>query len=302
VLPGDFDNDGWPDIYIACDSTPSILYRNNRNGTFTDIGVPSGTAFNQDGEEQAGMGAAAGDYLNNGSLHIVKTNFAGDTPTLYRNDGKAFFTDVTISAGLAVNTQFLGWGVEFIDVDNDGWKDIFMVNGHVYPSVDRLRDRSPYRQQKNLYWNLGNGAYADISSFSGQGVTSPQCGRGLAVADLDNDGSMEMVVNNLDSTPTLLVNRGPKQNWVRLKLRGTVSNRDAVGARITVKAGGIQHMSEVRSGGSYLSQSDFRMHIGVGRADRLDGIIVRWPNGLQESFAVDGVNREYTLEERKSGL
>ncbi len=300
VLTGDFDNDGWPDVYIACDSTPSILYRNNRDGTFTDVGVSSGAAFNQDGEEQAGMGAAAADYLHSGSLHIVKTNFAGDTPTLYRNDGKGFFTDVTMRAGLAVHTNFLGWGVGFPDVDNDGWKDIFMVNGHVYPSVDKLRDGSPFRQAKNLYWNAGNGTFADISAQSGPGVTEPRCGRGAAVGDLNNDGSLEIAINNLDSSPSLLVNRAPRLNWVILKLRGVQSNRDAIGARVTLTAGGVDQMDEVRSGGSYLSQSDFRLHFGVGAAKHLEGIRVRWPNGVNESFAIREVNREYSIEEGRS--
>jgi hypothetical protein len=284
VVPGDFDNDGWQDVYIACDSTPSILFHNRRDGTFEDIGVSSGTAFNENGEEQAGMGAAAGDFLNTGSLHLVKTNFAGDTPTLYQNDGKGFFADVTVRAGLAVQTRFLGWGVGFFDADNDGWQDIFMANGHVYPQADRLRDSSPYRQRRNLYWNLGNGAFADLSERTGPGVTSMHSSRGAAFGDLDNDGTVEIVVNNLGEPPSLLVNKGPKGNWLLLRLRGAAANRDALGARVTVHAGSLRQSAEVTSGGSYLSQNDLRLHFGLGQAAVADRVDVRWPGGETESF------------------
>lgn len=281
VLTGDFDNDSWPDIYIACDSTPSILFRNNHDGTFTDIGVASGTAFNEDGEEQAGMGAAAADYDRDGSLDIAKTNFAGDTPTLYRNDGKGFFTDVTIRAGLAVSTRFLGWGIGFADFDHDGWKDIVIANGHVYPSVDRLRDASPYRQERNFYWNLGNGAFASIGDQAGPGIAARHSSRGLALGDLDNDGSIEVVIQNLDEAPSLLVNRGPKANWL------IVDTANAWGTRVTVDG----QMDESRSGGSFLSHGGGRLHFGLGDAKTHGEIVVRWPDGTVERQAGGPVNR-----------
>src|SRR5262249_20630762 len=259
-----------------------------------------GTAFNQDGEEQAGMGAAADDYLQSGSLHIIKTNCAGDTPTLYQNDGHGFFTDVTIRSGLAVQTQFLGWGAGFVDVDNDGWKDIFMVNGHVYPSVDRLRDASPYRQQRNLFWNLRNGAFLDISTSSGPGVTERHSSRGAAFGDLDNNGAVEIVINNVDEPPSLLVNRGPVKNWLIVRILESSADRDAIGARVTLRAGGVQQMREVRSGGSYLSQNDLRLHFGLGDAQRYDEIQVRWPDGRGQRFPGGTANRVITL--RRSGL
>jgi hypothetical protein len=191
ALTGDFDNDGWPDVYIACDSTPSILFRNNRHGTFTDIGVSSGTAFNADGQEQAGMGASAADFNHDGLLDILKTNFSDDVPTLYANNGKGFFTDVTYRAGLGANTRFLGWGVGFFDFDHDGWKDILIVNGHIYPSIDRLNSGSRYQQEKELCWNIRNGAFLDISSKAGPGITTRHSSRGAAWADLNGDGSIE---------------------------------------------------------------------------------------------------------------
>ena len=281
VLTGDFDNDGWTDVYVANDSTPSLLYRNNHDGRFADIGVRSGAAFNDDGEEQAGMGAAAADYDRNGTLDIAKTNFAGDTPTLYSNDGKAFFTDLTIRAGLAVSTRFLGWGIGFLDFDHDGWKDIFIANGHVYPQVDKLHDQSPYRQERNLYWNLGNGAFADISGKAGPGIVARHSSRGVAFGDLDNDGSIEIVIANIDSTPSLLVNRGPKMNWLIVDLN------NAFGARVQVNG----QTGEVQSGGSYLSHSDSRLHFGLGEAARHDEIVVRWPNGRTGQFPGGAANR-----------
>ena len=298
VVTGDFNNDGWPDVYIACDSTPSILFRNNRDGTFTDIGVSSGTAFNQDGQEQAGMGAAAADFNHDGLIDLVKTNFADDVPTLYRNNGRGFFTDVTYQGGLAVHNQFLGWGVGFVDVDHDGWKDILMVNGHIYPSIDKLGLSSPYRQEKNLYWNLGNGAFVDISAQAGPAITARHSARGAAFGDLDNDGAVDVVVNNMDEAPSLLVNRAEaKQNWLRVALRGTKSNRAAIGARVTVRAGEMEQVDEVRSGGSYLSSSDRRLHFGLGAAVRADWIEVRWPSGDTERFGTAEANREVFLTE-----
>jgi hypothetical protein len=297
VLTGDFDDDGWPDIYIACDSTPSILFRNNHDGTFTDIGVTSGTAFNQDGQEQAGMGAAAADFNHDGLLDIVKTNFSDDVPTLFENKGSGYFADVTYRAGMGVNTRFLGWGVGFSDFDHDGWKDILIVNGHIYPSVDTLRLDSRYRQQKELFWNIHNGAFLDISAKSGPGVTGAHSSRGAAFADLTGDGAIEVVVNNIDESPSLLVNRGEKKNWLVVKLRGVKSNRDGIGAQIKVRSGNLEQVDEVRSGGSYLSSNDLRLHFGIAEAKQVDSIEVRWPSGLRERFPPQAANQQIVFEE-----
>lgn len=297
VLTGDFNKDGWSDVYIACDSTPSILYRNNRDGTLTNIGVPSGTAFNQDGQEQAGMGTAAGDFNHDGWLDIVKTNFSEDVPTLYQNGGDGFFTDVTYRAGLGVNTRFLGWGVGFVDVDHDGWKDLLMVNGHIYPYVDKLNTNSPYKQERNLYWNLRNGAFLDISAEAGPGILARRSARGAAFGDLNNDGSIEVVINNLDDSPSLLVNRGEKKNWLLVKTRGTKANRNGIGAQVTVKVGDMVQIEEVRSGGSYISHNDMRLHFGVGNATKVDSIEVRWPGGLTERFPSVDANQQVLIEE-----
>jgi len=297
VLASDYDNDAWPDVYIACDSTPNILLRNNRDGTFTDIGVVSGAAYNEDGQEQAGMGVAVGDYDNDGWLDIVKTNFSDDTPSLYRNNKDSTFTDATYAAGLGVNNRFLGWGVGFIDVDHDGWKDVFMVNGHVYPAIDKLQLSSPYRQAKNLYWNLRNGAFLDISARAGPAVLEPRSGRGAAFGDLDNDGSLDIVINNVGEAPSLLVNRGEKKNWLLVKTRGTRSNRNGIGARVAVWAGSLRMIDEVRSGSSFISHNDIRLHYGLGNAARYESIRVRWPSGLEETFPAGAANREVLLEE-----
>ena len=297
VLTGDFDTDGWTDLYVACDSNPSILYRNNRDGTFTDIGITSGLALNEDGQEQAGMGAAAGDFNHDGLLDIVKTNFSDDMPTLYRNEGGGFFTDVTFIGGLGVNNHFVGWAVGFVDIDHDGWKDVVMVNGHVYPSVDQLKLDTRYKQESNVYWNLRNGAFRDISAEAGSGILAKHSSRGAAFGDLDNDGAIEIVINNLDDRPSLLINREGKGNWLLVKTRGTKSNRNGIGAVVTVKAGSLTQIDEVRSGGSYISHNDMRLHFGLGQAARADRIEVRWPSGLEEKFGPTDANREVLIEE-----
>ncbi|MCI0637786.1 MAG: CRTAC1 family protein [Gemmataceae bacterium] len=296
-LVSDYDNDGWPDIYVACDSTPNILYHNEGDGTFTDIGLVSGSAFNQDGQEQAGMGVSTADYDNDGFLDIVKTNFADDTATLYRNAGDGTFNDVTYPSRLGVNTRFLGWGTGFLDIDHDGWKDIFMVNGHVYPEVDAHTPDSPYKQGKLIYWNLRNGTFLDISAQAGSGIMERHSSRGAAVGDLDNDGSLEIVVNNMNETPGLLKNRGAKKNWVLLKTVGKKSNRNGIGARITVFTGSYKQMDEVRSGGSYMSHNDLRLHFGIGDAPKVDRAEVRWPSGIREAFENLKANRIAVLEE-----
>jgi hypothetical protein len=294
----DFDDDGWADIYVACDSTPSILYRNNHDGTFTDVAVTAGAAFNEDGKEQAGMGSTIGDYNGDGRLDIFKTNFSDDTATLYRNNGDGSFDDVTFPAGLGLYTKYLGWGTMFLDVDNDGWPDLLLVNGHVYPEVDSQHLGSDYREPRILYHNKGNGKFEDISANAGPGVTAAASGRGLAIGDLWNDGRISAVVSNMNAPVSLLVNQLKSSNhWIAIKTVGTKSNRDGIGAKIRVKVGDRILVDEVRSGSSYDSNNDMRVHFGLGAATRLDWVEVRWPNGLSERFAdvrLDAVN---TLKE-----
>ena len=285
----DYDEDGWPDIFVACDSTPAILYRNNRDGTFTDTAAEAGVAFNDDGREQAGMGSSIGDYDGDGHLDILKTNFSDDTSTLYRNTGSHFFTDETFASGLGVNTQYLGWGAMFFDCDNDGWPDLLLVNGHVYPEVDSGNMGAAYREPRVLYWNTGNGKYKDISKEAGAGITHPESSRGLAIGDLWNDGREEAVINNVSDFPLLLVNRAGNDNhWLGIHLVGVVSNRDAIGARVRVigSAPGSPRVrvDEVRSGSSYSSNNDMRLHFGLGKAESVGSIEVRWPNGREEVF------------------
>src|ERR1700682_6437168 len=264
ALTGDFDNDGWPDIFVACDSTPSLLFHNNHDGTFAEVAVKAGVAYNEDGREEAGMGAHAGDYDGDGWPDIIRTNFSDDTSTLYHNNGDGTFTDVTYVSGLGANTQFLGWGTLFVDVDNDGWPDLFVANGHVYPEVDENGLNSTFRERKVLYWNQHNGKFKDISLDAGPGITAPFNSHGVAAADFDNDGGIEILVNNSHDAPSLLKNNGEHGSWISLKLVGTKSNRDAIGAHVTVSSGGHQQLQEVRSGGGYISQNDFRLHFGLG--------------------------------------
>lgn len=294
----DYDDDGWPDIFVACDSTPSILYHNNHNGTFTDKAADAGVAFNEDGREQAGMGSTIGDYDGDGRPDIFKTNFSDDTSTLYHNEGDGTFTDVTAPAGIGINTQYLGWGTMFLDVDNDGWPDLLLVNGHVYPEVDSGNLGSAYREPRVLYHNLANGKFQDLSKTSGPAITVPESSRGLAIADLWNDGRLEAVVNNISARPMLLVNVAPNQNhWLGVQLRGTQSNRDGIGAKVTVIAESRRWTAEVRSGSSYDSSNDLRLHFGLGQESKVNSIQVRWPSGRKESFAGTTADHFVTLRE-----
>ncbi len=298
----DYNDDGWPDLYVACDSTPAILYRNNKNGTFTDVGADAGVAFNEDGREQAGMGSTAADYDGDGKIDLFKTNFSDDTSTLYRNNGDGTYNDVTFPAGLGINTDALGWGAMFADVDNDGWPDLLVANGHVYPEVDSAKLGAAYREPRLLYQNLGNGKFKDVSKGAGPGLTEPRSSRGLAVADLFNDGRLEAVVSNLSDRPMLLVNQAKNTNhWLGVRLVGTASNRDGIGARVTLQGTKRSWVDEVRSGSSYNSSSDLRIHFGLGGETQLTGgIEVRWPNGLVERFtAPHGVDRMVELVEGK---
>jgi hypothetical protein len=294
----DFDDDGWPDIYVACDSAPSILYHNNRDGTFTDVAVTAGVAFNEDGREQAGMGTTVADYNGDGRLDIFKTNFSDDTPTLYRNGGDGVFSDVTYSAGLGRHTQYLGWGTMFFDFDNDGWPDLVLANGHVYPEVDKYHLGSTYKEQRLLYHNNGNGTFTDVSADAGPGINASSSARGLAVGDLWNNGQLSVVINNIYATPSLLVNSVHSGNhWIAFKTVGTRSNRDGIGARISVKNGERTLVDEVRSGSSYISQNDMRVHFGFGVRTKIDSVQVHWPSGLVEHFDNLSADTIHTLKE-----
>src|SRR5258708_6386021 len=294
----DYDDDGWPDIFVACDSTASILYHNNHDGTFADVAVIAGAAFNDDGREQAGMGSTVGDYDSDGRLDLFKTNFSDDTATLYRNNGDGTFDDKTFPAGFGINTQYLGWGVMFLDVDNDGWPDLLLVNGHVYPEVDSQHLGSNFQEPKILYHNNGNETFTDISAHAGPGITAVSSARGLAVGDLWNDGRMSAVISNMNAPPMLLVNDVHNGNhWIALHTIGSKSNRDGIGAKITVKAGTRTFVDEVRSGSSYISNNDMRVHFGLGATTKIDWVQVRWPSGLVERFENLLVDASYILKE-----
>ncbi len=280
VLAGDFDNDGWPDIYVANDSAPAALYHNNRNGTFTDIGIEAGCAFSMDGKPQAGMGVTAGDYDRDGWLDIFKTNFSGDTSSLYHNTGKAVFDDVTFPAGMGLTTRWLGWGCGFVDVDNNGWLDTFLVNGHVYPEVEKLTTEAGYGQRKVLYRNLQNGRFEDVSDRVGGSVIEPVSARGCAFGDFDNDGDTDILINPVNAPPELLrCDSSNQNNWITIKAIGVKSNRSGIGARIKCITEDGSQIDEVRSGGSYYSQNDLRVHFGLGKFQRVKSLEISWPSG-----------------------
>jgi enediyne biosynthesis protein E4 len=291
VLTADLDNDGWPDIYVADDSTASALYQNLKNGKFQDIAIDAGCALSADGKPQAGMGISAGDYDLDGNLDLVKTNFAGDTPSLYHNLGGATFEDATFPAGLGRHTQFLGWGVGFFDFDNDGWPDILICNGHVYPEVEQLRTEAGYAQRKLLYHNMHNSHFADVSEEAGPAISEPSASRGCAFGDFDNDGDIDFVINCVNDVPRLVrCDSTLKHNWIKVRTIGTKSNRSGIGARLRCVAqipGETKphsQIDEVRSGGGYLSQSDLRVHFGIGKAEKVNLIEIKWPSGAVDTL------------------
>jgi enediyne biosynthesis protein E4 len=304
VLVADFNNDGWPDIYVANDSTASVLYQNQKNSKFEDVAIAAGAALSSDGKPQAGMGVSAGDYDHKGSFNIVKTNFAGDTHSLYHNQGDGTFDDVTFVSGLGINTKYLGWGCGFFDMDNDGWLDILVCNGHVYPEVAQIKTEAAYAQRKLLYRNLRNGRFEDVSLKAGPGISTPAPARGCAFGDFDNDGDIDVVVNTVNDYPQLLrCDLSTGNNWIKVRTIGVKSNRSGIGARVRCVSREarsqqpLEQIDEVRSGGSYLSQSDLRVHFGLGKAQKVERIEVLWPSGQVDMVKDVSVNRLIYVKE-----
>jgi hypothetical protein len=302
ALFADLNNDGRVDLAVANDSTPNYLYINKGNGTFEDASYASGYALNENGRETASMGIAVGDFLNNGLLDLYNTVFSDDYNPLYRNEGDANFSDVSYRTGIAEPTiPFLGWGTGFLDFDNDGWKDLFAANGHVYPGVDQSDWGTTFAERPLLFHNLRNGKFDLVPPVKGTGLASVFTARGAAFGDFFNDGKIDVVINQLDGTPVLLRNVNADQNhWVGIKVvGGPKSPRDAVGAAVYLTAGGIRQRGDVISGGSYASSNDFRIHFGLGVTTKVDGIEIRWPSGAVEHVNVPAVDRFYTIVEGK---
>jgi enediyne biosynthesis protein E4 len=299
VIWTDFNNTGRPDIYVANDSTAGYLYRNEGNGKFTEMGMESGTALGEDGHEQAGMGVSVGDYLHTGRPSLVVTNFALDNTPLYRNGGNWDFQEVSYAAGIGLpSLPWVKWGIAFVDLDNDGWLDLFTVNGHVYPQADQLPSSAKYREPKLVQINQGDGTFCDASEQSGPAVLEPRVSRGLAVGDLFNDGNVDLVVEDLVGKPMVLRNHGiPGRHWAGFELAGQKSNRMAIGARLKLIAGGMTQTEQIHSGGSYLSQSDTRVHFGLGKATSIDSLEIRWPSGKVETFKDLSADKFYSVLE-----
>jgi hypothetical protein len=295
VICSDFDEDGLVDIFVANDSTPNFLYHNNGDGTFKEIAFTSGTAVNESGAEQGSMGVTLGDYDHDGKLDLFITNFDDEYNILYHNDGHGSYTDVSFRSGVAkVSLPYVGWGTKFLDYDNDGWVDLFVTNGHVYPQ------RGHYRQREFLHHNNHDGTFTEVAAQTGETLMEERVGRGVAVGDIDNDGDLDVVVNDLDGTPQLLRNDGGNaNNSVLLRLVGTKSNRDGIGARVKVVSGDLTQIDEVYSGGSYLSQNDLRLHFGLGQRTKVDQVEVRWPSGVVDKLTDLNVNKILTIKEGK---
>jgi len=297
----DFNNTGHPDIYVTNDSTPKYLYKNLGNGKFEDIGLQSGTAVSEDGSEQASMGIALGDYNHTGRPSIFVTNFTDENVLLYRNDGDWNFKEDSFQTGVALpSLSLVKWGTAFVDLDNDGWEDLILVSGHVYPQVDALPSGAGYRQPGVLELNQKDGTFCDASNQAGNALMEKRVSRGLAVGDLFNDGNMDVVVEDLDGSPMILRNHGvPGRHWVSFELDGTKSNRLALNARIKIVAGSMTQTDEVHSGGSYLSQNDLRLHFGLGSATKIDKVEIHWPSGLTEELKDLAVDKHYNVLEGK---
>jgi enediyne biosynthesis protein E4 len=284
AVAADYDNDGWPDIYVACDSTPSWLFRNQHDGTFREEGLERGVALSEDGLEQAGMGLGIGDYDLDGNLDIFKTHFADDTNVLYRNDGKGYFNDVTIRAGLGVETRYVGWGTGMVDLDNDGFPDLFLTTGSVYPEVEQKLPAYPFRTPRLVFRNLGDGRFEELIEEAGPGVAAAHTSRGCAFGDFDNDGDVDILVMNMNEPPSLLRNDvSGGGHWLKVLLVGSRSNRSAIGARVTARYGGRAQAQEVTAQSSFYSANDRRLHFGLGAATGAE-LAIRWPNGGTEKI------------------
>lgn len=297
VVAADFDEDGWPDIYVACDSTPSLLLMNNHDGTFREEGVVRGVALSEDGEEQAGMGVGVGDYNLDGHLDLFKTHFADDSNVLYRNDGKGNFDDVTRSSRIGVETRYVCWGAGIVDLDNDGYPDLFMVTGNVYPEVERKLPQYPNSTPRAVFRNLGDGKFEELVEAAGPGVAAAHCSRGCAFGDFDNDGDLDILIVNLNEPPSLLRNdMTGSSKWLKVKLQGVKSNRSAIGARVLIHYGGKTQAQAVLSQSSFYSCNDSRLHFGLGTADFAD-IEIYWPRGLHQEIKGVKANQLVTVRE-----
>jgi hypothetical protein len=297
----DYDNDGWPDLFVADDSTPKYLYHNEHNGTFKETGMLLGAALDADGNALGSMGVDFADYEHSGRLSIFVSNFADQPNTLYRNLGEQGFDDVSWTSGLGqASYPLVGWGSGFFDMDNDGWPDLFVANGHVYPQMDEVSGSAPYRQPMLLYRNNRDGTFEEVGSAAGLASIPPNSRRGAAFGDIFNTGNVDVVVTNMDGPPTLLINRNQEgYHRALFYLIGTKSNRAAIGARVTVRAANLVQFDEVRAGSGYLSQNDLRLHFGLGSAPSMDSVEVRWPSGTVEKFGHLSADAIYTIVEGK---
>jgi enediyne biosynthesis protein E4 len=297
TVAADFNNDGWPDIYVACDSTPSLLFINQKDGTFREEGLERGAALSDDGMEQAGMGVGIGDFNLDGHLDIFKTHFADDTNILYRNDGKGSFQDVTTRNGIAVETRYIAWGTGMVDLDNDGLPDLFVVTGSVYPEIEAKLPQYPFKTPRLVFRNLGNG-FEELINEAGAGVSAVHSSRGCAFGDFDNDGDVDILIWNMNQPPSLLRNDCKSGgNWLKVLLRGTKSNRSAIGARVTLRYGDRIQVQEVTAQSSFYSCNDRRLHFGLGQATNAEAVI-RWPSGLVQSGKL-AINKISVIEEGK---
>ena len=297
VVAADFDEDGWPDIFVACDSTPSLLFMNNHDGTFREEGVLRGVALSDDGMEQAGMGVGVGDYDLDGHLDLFKTHFAEDANGLYHNDGKGNFDDLTRASRVAVDTRYICWGAGMVDLDNDGYPDLFVTTGNVYPEVERKLPQYANKSPRTVFRNLGNRTFEELSTEAGPGVTDAHCSRGCAFGDFDNDGDLDVLIVNMNEPPSLLRNdMKAKRNWIKVKLEGVKSNRSAIGARVVARYGGKAQAQAVLSQSSFYSCNDSRLHFGLGGFSSVD-FDIYWPNGLHEQYKKISANQLVTLRE-----
>jgi hypothetical protein len=298
VVAADYDNDGWPDIYVACDSTPSWLFRNQHNGTFREEGLERGVALSEDGLEQAGMGVGVGDYNLNGNLDIFKTHFADDTNVLYHNDGKGNFDDVTIRSGLGVETRYVGWGAGIVDLDNDGYPDLFVATGSVYPEAEKRLPAYPFRTPRLVFRNLGDGRFEELIEEAGSGISAPHASRGCAFGDFDNDGDMDILVMNMNEPPSLLRNDvSGKNHWLKVQLVGVDTNRSAIGTRVIARYGSRRQAQEVSAQSSFYSTNDRRLHFGLGKENSAD-LMIRWTNGATETIPNVAADQLVVIRER----